>query len=535
MSAEGRARGIGAAAVALALGFFGAPHARAGEPVAATERPAASASSPSSPPDLRPGTYLDRAGELRIPANQYQLRLDEADPAHLRTLIEESVFLGLGAAWYWVDRERNLADWDFPSWEQRFSGDAWRLDTNEFPINFAGHALNGALFYSFARANDHLVPVALLYSFGTSFAWEFLLEFREKVSINDMFVTPLAGIPIGEFAHKLWRYVNGLPPDASTGRQVAAASLGFPVWLHDTMDGEAFSAEGPFDDLGFSTAVGHRFRLGYQLHLHGYGDEAVTHGLRFGGRLSTIPGEGRPGSFDLFFYDADVVTASLAAGFGGRAREWELTADTLLAGYYAQAIDRAGDGGSSLLGLSLAYLYRFQDFDGWNDRLGILHFPGPAADITSRSGEVGLALRARASADFAGIHSAAYSAWAAEAVGPGDRAKSILRKHNYYYGWGASSRLGAELRLGPLELGSRLLVAGYDSHEGLDRAQEEITLDPDSTDQVLELGASVGLRLPDTPARAGIEWTFTARRSRVESHIDERTKQTLGLVGGVEL
>lgn len=485
--------------------------------------------------ELEPGCYLDREAEPRRAEREYDRRLDAADPAHLRTILEEATFLGLGAAWYWIDRDRNLADWDFPSWQQRFSGEAWRLDTNEFPINFAGHALNGGLFYSFARANDHGVPVSLLYSFGTSFAWEFLLEFREKVSINDMFYTPLAGLPVGEFAHRLWRYVNGLSPEASTGHKVVAATVGFPVWVHDAMDGEAYADSGPFDELGFGAGMTHRFVAGYLFRLHSYGQEVATHGARLAGRLSGIPGEGRPGSFDLVFYDADVVSLDLAMGLGGRAREWDFAADTHLLGYYRQSIDRSGDGQSALLGLSLACRYRFQDFEGYNDRIGLLHFPGPAAEVVWRSGQVGLSFGAKASADFAGIHSAAYSDWARAAVGAGDRAKSILRKHNYYYGWGASSRLSSQLSLGPVDLGAALWAGAYDSHEGLDRAQEELTLDPDATDQLLEVSASVGLTLPGTSAHAAVSWSWTGRRSRVEQHVVDRAKQMLGLFAGVQL
>ncbi|RLB53485.1 MAG: hypothetical protein DRI90_21115, partial [Deltaproteobacteria bacterium] len=385
---------------------------------------------PADFPQAPKGCFIDRDGDLRDPALEYDARLDALDPDHLRTIGEEVFFLGLGAAWYWADQDRNLADWDYPSWEQRFTLEAWRLDNNQFPINFLGHPLEGALYYSFARANDHSVPVAATYSFTTSFMWEFLFEFREKISINDMLVTPGAGVPIGEFAHKFWRHFNELPPNPTTAQQVAAAVLGFPIWIHRLIDGAPESVEGPYDELGFSTAIGHRLEAGYQAKLHDFGDQVATHGLWLGGRLSSIPGEGQPGSFALFFHEADIVTLRLSAGLGEGARELGLVADTHLLGSYIQAIDRAGDGHAAVIGLSLGYQYRFQDFDGYNDRLGILHLPGPGADYFFRSGSTKLAVHARFNGDFAGIHSPAYSVWAADAVGPADRPKSILRKHN---------------------------------------------------------------------------------------------------------
>ncbi|MBW2454979.1 MAG: hypothetical protein JRI68_10730, partial [Deltaproteobacteria bacterium] len=229
---------------------------------------------------------------------------------------------------------------------------------------------------------------------------------------------------------------------------------------------------------------------------------------------------------ELFFHEADIVTLSLAAGLGADARELELIADALLLGAYVQDIDVDGSGHGAVMGLGLAYHYRFQDFDGYNDRLAILHLPGPAADYVFRGGWAQLAVQARFNADFAGVHSAAFSRWARDAVGPSDRAKSILRKHNYYYGWGGSSRFATELRVGPLDLRGGLLVGVYDSQEGLDRTQDEITLDPDAVDRVFEWDTSMGFTVPSTSLRLAAGWRSTQRQSRVEQETVERSLQT---------
>lgn len=471
------------------------------------------------------GHYLDRDGRMRHAPTEYRRRLEAMTPAHLLTLGEEALILGAGTLWYWLD-DRNLADWDYPSWKERFTLEAWRYDNNEFPINFLGHTFNGATFYALPRANDLSVPVSATYALLTSFAWEFLIEFREKVSINDMLVTHGAGIPVGEFASKLWRYLNGVPHDASLAQRGFAAGVGFPRWVYQAIYGPK-SVDGPYDDLGLSAAIGRYLEMGYRLRLHRFdGESAVTHGGWLGGRLSSIPGEGRPGSFSLFFHEADVVTLSMGMGLGSEARELELYTDTHLLGLYTQALDVVGDGHAGVVGLSLAYSYRFQDFDGYNDRLALLHMPGPGADYLFRSGPLELATTWRLNGDFAGIHSAAYSSWAADAVREGDRPKSILRKHNYYYGWGISSRLGASLRVAPFDLGARLLIGGYASEEGLDRTQEELTLDPAGSDRVLLTDTSLGFTVPTTSLRLGVGWGATRRWSRMEHRARERTLQT---------
>lgn len=474
------------------------------------------------------GCYLDRAGKLRDPQLDYDGRLDATDSTPLRAVIEEVVLLAAGVVWYWADRERNLADWDFPSWKQRFTLDAWRYDNNEFPINFMGHTVNGTAFYAFPRANEHGPYVSLLYSFTTSFLWEFLLEFREKVSINDVILTPLAGMSLGEFAAKLWQYVNGLPEGASTGHQVAAGMLGFPTWLHRWMD-DAPAAQGTLDELGLSDAMAHRFELGYQLRVHSYGRELATHGFRLAGRLSTIAGEGHPGSYGLWFHQADVASLELEAGTGGGAREFELKTDTVVVGYYHQALERSGQGWSMLVGMPLSYDYRFVDLPGFNDRLARLHLPGLGVDGSVTLGPATLTSRLRLWADFAGIHAAAYPEWVRAEVGPDDRPKSILRKHGYYYGWGVSSEAGLGIRIGPLDARLELSVGGWASHDGLDRTQEELTLDPSSADQRLELEASIGWSPPETPLRLGIGSLTSKQRSRVEQFQLDRERQVWSL------
>lgn len=462
------------------------------------------------------GCYLDRDGHLRDARAEYGRRLDALDPDHLRALVEETSVLAIGALWYWADRDRNLADWDFPSWKQRFSGEAWRFDNNHFPINFIAHPLNGGAFYVLPRLNDHGLAVSSAYAFMTSFAWEFLIEFREKVSVNDLIVTQGAGMPIGEFANKLFRYVNGIPENASLGKKILAWTLGFPYWAHRAVDGDPTYADGPFDGHGYASAIGSHLFAGYRIKLHDYGERSlVTHGFRLGGRLSTIPGEGRPGSFALFFHEADIVSLDLDAGFGRDAMEVELYTDNHLLGLYAQDVDEVGDGDAVALGLNLAYRYRFQNLDTYNDRLGILHLPGIGTDYAHHSGPLTLSTYWRLNGDFAGLSAPAYGEWATARLDEGDRPKSILRKHGYTYGWGLSTRFGGRVVLPPIDVRVAGWLGVYDSQEGLDRAQEEITLDPDSDDRILEIEGSIGFRIPRTPVRLGLRWSSRMRSSQL--------------------
>ncbi|HYP88304.1 MAG TPA: DUF3943 domain-containing protein, partial [Polyangiaceae bacterium] len=109
-------------------------------------------------------------------------------PHHARSFLEMGAGLALGTGGYWLLMNRNVADWDNPRPLSRFDGSAWVLDNNSIGVNFLGHPLTGGLSYSFARANHQSVAGSFGYSFLTSFVWEFLIEFKEKVSVNDVIV-----------------------------------------------------------------------------------------------------------------------------------------------------------------------------------------------------------------------------------------------------------------------------------------------------------------------------------------------------------
>src|SRR6187399_260705 len=143
-----------------------------------------------------------RAGEW-TPADN-----DALEPHHGRSWLEMMAGLGVGAVSYWLMQDRNVADWDNPTPEERFNGSAWRLDNNSLGVNFIAHPFTGGFAYSVARANHHGVLTSFAYASMFSFIWEFVLEFKEKVSVNDLIVTSPTGVPIGEFFYKLGLYLD---------------------------------------------------------------------------------------------------------------------------------------------------------------------------------------------------------------------------------------------------------------------------------------------------------------------------------------
>jgi len=89
-------------------------------------------------------------------------------------------------------------------WKQNIQ-DGPVVDEDEFIINYIGHPVSGAVYYSMAR-NDGLDPFqSFMFSFiMSSFIWECGYEsFAEIPSIQDLISTPIVGAFMGEYMYYL--------------------------------------------------------------------------------------------------------------------------------------------------------------------------------------------------------------------------------------------------------------------------------------------------------------------------------------------
>ena len=398
---------------------------------------------------------------------------------YLRTAIMEALALAGGTTWYWIDRERQVADWDFPSLSERLTLDVIRYDNNPHHVNFAWHAANGMGFHFMARINGLSFLESVAAGALTSLVWEYGLEYREKVSFNDLMFTTGSGIPLGEFVHVFGRYLNEDPEPVSF--PPARWTAGFPMALMRAMDGA------PAASLATRPDFWHDLHLAYDYSaasasLDGEQDEHVLHSFYFDGRFVRLPGYLQTGVWGRYFHGAEFTESVMELGFGGKGSATRVFADTTLLGWYQQKFveDREQLSSATMLGVSMAYRYRREQAGLWDERLGVLHFPGLAAELNLRWRDFSFEGRARLHVDFAGVNALSNEAW--EEAHPAEQGKAILRKQGYYYGFGGSAAISATLRFRALSLGGRLWAAHYSSDEGLDRLQEQVDLDQESSD-----------------------------------------------------
>jgi len=129
-----------------------------------------------------------------------------------RAVLENLALLGGLTVNYWIGVEYNKLDWDFGlTWADQslriFELRNLRFDSNAFEVN-ALHSVQGAFSYLLSRTNGLTPAESFLVGLASSAAWEYIAEFREMVSLNDMIVTPIAGLPVGEGLFEASRFLR---------------------------------------------------------------------------------------------------------------------------------------------------------------------------------------------------------------------------------------------------------------------------------------------------------------------------------------
>jgi hypothetical protein len=479
-------------------------------------------------------------------------------PHHVRSWLQMGVGLGLGATGYWILMDRNIADWDNPSPEDRFKGKAWIFDNNSLAVNFLGHPLTGGLSYSFARANHQSVAGSFAYSFVTSFLWEFVLEYKEKVSVNDTIVTPGAGLPIGEFFYKLGLYLN-TGDGKSTSVDVARWLLGTGVSLDRALDADKRPPAGIRDQLGFSETVWHDFELRYGVSLNETPSVAEYARYRVGlsARLVTLPLYLRqtlePSRLLKGFYRAEISDFSVATEGSRHGAGLFVGADTIVAGVHMQHIESSRRltpkrsvlvGEALTAGSSIGYVFlrssanRYRGVEravakadppmSWHtphsrEQFSAFHLPGLALESRLDRRWGGLQLSGRLQPSFGGLGAPAFYDWAAANLE--EKGKHILHRQGYFYGWGPAMSAKAALALGPLRARFDVTYARYDSQEGYDRHIERITVDVPAEGDFLHYEGSLGVSPARTPVSVSLDYGVRRFRSKVESF--ERTARVV--------
>jgi hypothetical protein len=124
-------------------------------------------------------------------------------------------------------REDFELDWDKESWKQKLTTfDTVVFDTGNWNSNAFRHPVFGAISYQIARTNGFSPFAATMIDFVTAAVWEYVVEYRELVSLNDLMVNTVSGFMIGEPLFQIGR--TGDHKEASWARK-SIAGLSSPL------------------------------------------------------------------------------------------------------------------------------------------------------------------------------------------------------------------------------------------------------------------------------------------------------------------
>jgi hypothetical protein len=377
--------------------------------------------------------------------------------------------------------------------------DGVRLDANPWETNFEGHPLAGAFYYQVALGNRIPALESALWSVTSSAVWE-VIEAHEPASLNDLIITPAAGVSLGAPLAELSLWLDSCQRG---GLANALSWLTFPAGrLHARIDGAPRGHSGGGGDLAAATSAGTAF-------VRSAGEWRPE--LQLAGGWALVRGgwdEAGRGRNVLLGAHVTGLDARLSVGDAG-VTDLRLSPHVLFAALVERALvdDGAGLRGRAwVAGVGLAGLYRVHDWreGGALDRLAIAELPRVAARWRTGSAAAEVDVRASVAPIFGGVTAFPLAA-DPSLVAPEELPTPHLRfGYHFGAGWAAEPALAA--RVGPV----KLEVAGRaDSLWGVLEPDATVGKSPsaDLFDRWLEGRAALALRaFANVELRAGWEW-----------------------------
>lgn len=416
--------------------------------------------------------------------------------------------------------------WEFRyDWEDlrgKLIGTAYELDGNKFGTNYISHPAAGTMYFHAARSNHLSFTESFIFSVLGSSIWEYFGELRERVSINDMVVTPVAGAAIGEATMQLSGFFDRGKKNVPNG---VLSFVFAPVKaINHLSEGAEPLRSHEIDSLGFAVGPWHRFetRVGYATTSQqgtegGYGD------LRFAldTKLANLPGYAGQGRHSRIFDDGNVSSLSFEGALSrGELVDGLLRTRTLPFGFYHRdaSVDARGrlSGEGAVLGLRVGFEYGVHDFDRDRARpkdvVSVVSPVGIGAEYTLDRGPVHIRTALDVYGSIAGVRPYALGYRAREGV------PESTKNDGYYHALGVTAEPRVEIRLGPIEAAARMRA---DAFRAID--DRELRLN----DRRFVLGASLAWQTSATPLRFEIGMEHRSRAGNLGGEHASRTERSL--------
>lgn len=397
---------------------------------------------------------------------------------------------------YWLKYSNWVEDWQFKlNWEDQrrriFGFEGQSFDSNCFRTNWT-HGLSGAIYYNIARTNGLNIFESSLFGTMTSFYWEFIVEWREVISINDNIFTSFGGVGIGESFFQLGSYFAGKKGIVNRVAEVITNPvLALNRWLDRNNKYSYYKPK----KREMSFFIGNFFIM--EDTKKPYKDKSQF--LGFKSSLTYLPKIEKKGIYE------EMIKGTILSDMGFKLEIKDRAIDevsgftkNIYYGKYKYNIREYQDnyikGSSTLYGMMSGFDYYQKrattENDGcqqymyiddspsvktptdFADKLAVMNLVGGYSEITHYFGKGKIVFTNSLSFDFAMVNAFALGKYS-ETEGV-SYTKATLYNYGYYYGFGYTLNSRLNLFYHKIRTGIEYKYQRYNSIEGFDRFQEKI-------------------------------------------------------------
>jgi hypothetical protein len=405
----------------------------------------------------------------------------EIESHPLRAGLMNLGILAGGTVWYWRNEAFNSADWDLAwdrsSWRKKlFTTEVLKFDTNDMNTNAGNHLTAGVFYYQVGRSNGLGLPASWALNIASDFIWEYMVEFREYPSVNDLIVTGMAGPTIGEPLLQIGRFFRRSSPTKKN--RLLALALSPVDAITGWMDERPWPATDLTDERGLSLERGHIFHFWL-------GERAVTFNDAGWRRDTTLAadlevmmqrGYGLPGRWAAWSRTGAISRLVLTLTFlEGEHLSSLFRTKTTVGGFYWQ--DIRGDaytrrGYSFFFGAASGFEYETRRLPAEGDRQAVINVIGPQMDWSVYRGRLAFRWELAAYGDFAMVDSYALGPEFVPNTTP--PFTTVTRARGYYYATGATGVTRARLDYRRLSFWAECRANHFVSIDELARERTEL-------------------------------------------------------------
>jgi len=473
-------------------------------------------------------------------AEAYQLFKNENDRQkhYLTATLEIAGLLSIGTLGYISMDDLNGKDQEY-TWKEfrkRWTTTNFiRYDDNAYEVN-VGHAVNGASFYLPARTNGLNSFESFMLTLAASAVWEFIVEYREVVSINDSIVTPIGGLAIGEAFYQLSNFYatskNTLLNKVLSG--IFASPGGFNLWKSSQV-----KRKSKFNKFGLREDIWHKFNLslGTQTTLeHSSSKLQSQHNsiaIGFDSEIYPIPSYDKVGKAKALITDTTYSEFTLKAAIGDKGLDdFLFLTKVMLLGHYQKNISHNKNnqltGYQFLIGPTTAFSYRDRGNRYGKDWQAVVNVLGPRLDFTVFFNGVKLTGILDVYGDFAMLRNFALNDYKKENSLEGS--KSVLKNENYYYAYGISKELKVFASFKNFKIGASRKSSSFNSLEGHDRSTESVTDDIEMRDWRSTESVWIAYLLPKKNLQFKLNYQIDKKRGEIGRSTKETKRATVSRI-----